>query len=115
MNASPLEGYPVLDECISSTIHLVFKHGSCETVWLRLKQLVIYDSLILVCAGGKGCIPSQTERYLQGDIKPFLNEVIPFCINSIYLFYHIFPSTQHTSFEFTATCSDLTSHLQAYS
>ena len=32
----------------------------------------------------------------------------------IYLFYHIFPSTQHTSFEFTATCFDLTSHLQAY-
>ena len=43
-----------------------------------------------------------------------LNEVIPLCINSIYLFYHIFPSTQHTSFEFTATCFDLTSHLQAY-
>ena len=43
-----------------------------------------------------------------------LNEVIPLCINSIYLFYDIFPSTQHTSFEFTATCFDLTSHLQAY-
>ena len=26
----------------------------------------------------------------------------------------MFPSTQHTSFEFTATCFDLTSHLQAY-
>ena len=43
-----------------------------------------------------------------------LIEVIPLCINSIYLFYHIFPSTQHTSFEFTATCFDLTSPLQAY-
>jgi hypothetical protein len=43
----------------------------------------------------------------------FLNEVIPLCINSIYLIYHILPSTQHTSFEFTATCFDLTSHLQA--
>ena len=33
---------------------------------------------------------------------------------NIYLFYHVFPWTQHTSFEFTATCFDLTSHLQVY-
>ena len=27
----------------------------------------------------------------------YLNEVIPLCINSVYLIYHIFPSAQHTS------------------
>ena len=46
--------------------------------------------------------------------RDVLEALVEFKVKTIYLFYHIFPSTQHTSFEFTATCFDLTSHLQAY-
>jgi len=34
---------------------------------------------------------------IAGQVSLCLNEVIPLCINSIYLLYYIIPSTQHTS------------------
>ena len=39
----------------------------------------------------------KTDYKTNEQIAKDLNEVIPLCINSIYLIYHIFPSTQHTS------------------